>query len=162
LDRFLAKRESDRESRAIQEQAKYQSGYLTSIKGWQEKAEDEAEAADIYKMLTDTKSPFNVRYSQDPTADFERNVSRATAHYWKTKATSSAPKRDNPLDKNKGMQPKAPLGVAGESKGDGGKASPTVKLDPASEELVKKWGWTQEQVAAALAGDAPMHLRRGR
>jgi hypothetical protein len=162
LDRYLSKRESERENRATEDQVKYQSGYLASIKEWQGKAEDEGVADEIYKMLTDTKSPFNVRYSTDPKSDFEINASKATAHYWKTKFTSSTQRRENPLDKNKGAAPKAPLGVAGESRGDAGKTATTVKLDAASEELVKRWGWTQEQVAAALAGDTPMHLRRGR
>jgi hypothetical protein len=154
--------EQTRHARVTQETVKYQSGYLSSIKGWQESTEDEGEATEVYKLLTDDKSPYNVKHSSNPNFDFQMNLAKATAHYYKSKAAGPT-KRDNPLEKNKSISAKSPLGVGG-----GNKAAPEttvtkkIQIDPDIAEFARASGFSEEETAKILSGPTPMHLRRGR
>lgn len=138
---------------------KYQTSYLSSLKGWQEQASDDPDVAAIYKLLTDDGSPFNVKRSSDPATDFEVNLGKAEAHYYKQKATAAPSAPNSPLKNDKA---KAPMGVAGESRSEAAKATPKIKLTPEAMEFIKAQGMSEEEAMAVLATPAPMHLRRGR
>ena len=155
LRKFLANEEHRRASQAQPETGQYQSGYLTSLQTWQKSATegeeyDPEDVKEINKLLTDTKSPFNVKRSANPSTDFDVNLAKATAHHYKAKATAK-PAKENPLEKNREGKPKAPLGVGGESKTEVPKAAKPVELDEYSKAMVKRYGWSEEEVAKALA-----------
>ncbi len=163
LDRFLTQREEQRARNAQESVIQYQRGYLTELNGWMEKAEEtgEADAKDVRALLT-KEGPdaiFNVRYSNDPKADFERNLYKAQAHFWKQKAAKPAAEaRPNPLKNDK---PKAPLGVAGESKTDAPKGPPSLSISPAAKAYAEKMGMTEDDMRAALSSPVPAHFNRG-
>lgn len=163
LDRFLDQREQQRTRKAQETVIQYQRGYLGELNGWMEKAEGDgdADAKEIRALLT-KEGPdaiFNVRYSNDPKADFERNLYKASAHFWKQKAATPVKEaRPNPL---KNEKPKAPLGVAGESKTDGPKGPPPLQISSAAKAYAEKMGMTEDEMRAALASPIPGHFNRG-
>ena len=161
LDQFLAKRERDRMTAAERDKAQYGGGYAGAVREWNTQATDseDADAPEIHKLLTGD-TPFNVRRSHDPKADFQYNLSKAEAHYYKQKAKTPAPARKPPLQNS---APRAPLAVGGESKVDaGGGNSKPLKISEAAMEFAKAQGWSNEEVAKTLSAPVPNSFVRGR
>lgn len=161
LRQFMAQ-ERERERLAVyNDKAQYNIGYVSQVKEWTAKATEaeDADALEINKLLTG-ETPFNVRHSSDPKADFVLNLSRAEAHYYKQKAKTPAPEKKAPLMNDK---PRAPLSVGGESKSDAGNANAKpLKLSPAALEFAKSQGWSDEEVQKTLSTPIQNSFMRGR
>jgi hypothetical protein len=150
FERYLAKREAKVREAKLASEIQYQNGYLKRIEGWLSESEgkQDAEAAEIHKLLTDEKSPFNVKRSGNPETDFDINLAKAEAHYYKTRSASTA--KASPLDKNAGVKPKSPLGVAGPAKSDTGSRVPDFKLSREAQELLRGTGISEDDARKYL------------
>lgn len=152
LERYLAKRETKLRETHRTAEITYMTGYKKRLDGWMSNAEEagDKDAAEIHKLLTDDKSPFNVRRSLNPDADFELNLAKAESHLYKQQASGVTKDKENPLDKNRDAKPKSPLGVAGQSKSDTGKSVPDFKLSHEALELLKGTGITEDEARKYL------------
>lgn len=161
LDKFLTQREQQRVQATQQDKVKYAVGYQTQVGDWQKEAtkSEDPDVTEIHKLLIGD-TPFNVRRSADPRADFEYNLSRAEAHYYKQKAKIPAPERKPPLQNE---TPRAPLAVGGEGKADASSgAQKPLKISATAMEFAKAQGWTDEQVAAVLSAPVSNSFVKGR
>lgn len=95
---------------------------------------------------------FNVRHTDDPRADAEKNFLLAQNAVLKNKIGGKKP---NPL---KGKKPEAPLGGPSGSENEG-KQEKSIILDDAAKEFVEKMGMSEESVKKALSGDTPLYLQ---
>lgn len=152
FERYLAKRDVRAQEARRDSEIQYQTGYLKRLEGWLTEAEgsENAEATEIHKLLTDEKSPFNVKRSANPEVDFDINLAKAEAHFYKTRGASNTA-RPNPLDKNLGVKPKSPLGVAGPAKSDTGNRVPDFKLSREALDLLRGTNITEEEARKYLA-----------
>ena len=151
FERYLAKRDARAKEAHRNSEIKYATGYLERLEGWlkETKGGENADVTEIHKLLTDRESPFNVRRSPDPEVDFDINLAKAEAHFYKTRGASTA--RPNPLDKNVGVKPKAPLGVAGPAKSDVGNRVPDFKLSREALDLLRGTGITEDEARKYLS-----------
>ena len=115
--------------------------------------ETEEDHKDIYDEMM---SHFNVRYSENPVVDAEKNYLKATRSVLK-KRTAEPAKKVNPL---KGNKPKAPLGAGSNSETMAKKTKPMPKFDEAAQDFMRKSGITPERAAEILDGDTPANLGR--
>lgn len=160
LERYLEQRERNRTDNAQRDKAQYAGGYSSQLKEYNAKATEDgdADATEIHKLLTG-ETPFNLRHSSDPKADFTLNLSKAEAHYYKQKAKAATPERKAPLQN---ATPRASLAVGGESKADAGNgASKPLRISAAAMEFAKAQGWSDEQVAAALSAPTSNSFVKG-
>ena len=161
LDKFLVQREQQRAQAAQRDKVEYSLGYESQIKGWMGTAKEteDPDVTAIHKLLTGD-TPFNVRRSSDPKVDFDYNLSRAEAHYYKAKAKTPPAERKAPLQN---ATPRASLAVGGESKADAGNATPRpVKISPAAAEFAKAQGWGDEEVSKILSAPIQNSFVKGR
>jgi hypothetical protein len=151
FERYLAKRDARAKEAQRNSELQYQTGYLKRLEGWLKESEgsESADATEIHKLLTDDKSPYNVKRSANPEVDFDINLAKAEAHFYKTRGASSSA-RPNPLDKNVGVKPKAPLGVAGPAKSDTGNRVPEFKLSREALEILRGTGITEDDARKYL------------
>lgn len=114
---------------------------------------EEAEHAEILKSIDSLQNPSR---TGDPVIDAEVNFLKAqTAVYQKRLKAKSVPQ--NPLNKNKDVDPEAPLGGGAETK-TSTRPRRMPKLDAQSQELIKHYGWDAERVTKALSGETPLNL----
>lgn len=152
LKQFLTDYNKETESARQKNQAKYERDYVQTIKrlGSEETEEDHK---DIYDEMM---SHFNVRHSNNPLMDAEKNYLKATRSVLKKKVAAPVEKK-NPL---KGNKPKAPLGAGGNNETMPKKIKPMPKFDAAAQDFMRKSGITPERAAEILDGDAPANLGR--
>ena len=152
LKKFLNDYNKDQETQRQDSQMKYEQDYVKTIKrlGSDETEEDHK---DIYDEMM---SHFNVKYSDNPLVDAEKNYLKATRSVLK-KRTAAPAKKVNPL---KGNKPKAPLGAGSNSETMAKKTKPMPKFDEAAQDFMRKSGITPERAAEILDGDAPANLGR--
>jgi hypothetical protein len=160
LDRFLTEREQARTNAAQKDKITYGLGYGSEVKDWMEKAQEskDPDVTEIHKLLTGD-TPFNVRRSSDPKGDFEFNLNRAEAHYYKQKAKTPVVEKKPPLQNE---PPRAPLAVGGESKVDVAASVKPVKMSPAAMEFAKAQGWGDEEVSKILSAPVQNSFVKGR
>ncbi|MFA6063976.1 MAG: hypothetical protein WC736_15415 [Gallionella sp.] len=152
FERYLVKRDARAKEAQRNSELQYGTGYLKRLEGWLSESEGtgNAEVAEIHKLLTDEKSPFNVKRSANPETDFDINLAKAEAHFYKTRSATPGGK-PNPLDKNVGVKPKSPLGVAGPAKSDTGSRVPDFKLSREALDLLRGTGITEEEAKKYLS-----------
>lgn len=152
LKQFLNDYNKETESTRQENQVKYERDYVQTIKrlGSEETEEDHK---DIYDEMM---SHFNVRHSNNPLVDAEKNYLKATRSVLKKKVAAPVEKK-NPL---KGNKPKAPLGAGGNNETMPKKIKPMPKFDAAAQDFMRKSGITPERAAEILDGDAPANLGR--
>jgi hypothetical protein len=151
FERYLVKRDTRAREAQRNSELQYQTGYLKRLEGWLSESEgsENAEATEIHKLLTDEKSPFNLKRSANPEADFDINLAKAEAHFYKTRSATPGGK-PNPLDKNVGVKPKSPLGVAGPAKSDTGNRVPDFKLSREALDLLRGTGISEDDARKYL------------
>jgi len=149
----IEKYEREKAERERSANANYVSGYQRSQISLGMDMSEEEHAAVVQEMNTN----FNVRHSNDPSLDAEKNFLRAQLSLTKKQLEQTkVPK--NPLEKNKGPAVKN-LGGPSESTVDVRvKAKP--KLDKFAAEFVAKTNMSDESVSAALEGEIPLRLRK--
>ena len=152
LKKFLNDYNRDQDAQRQSSQIKYEQDYVKTINrlGSEETEEDHK---DIYDEMM---SHFNVKYSENPMVDAEKNYLKATRSVLK-KRTAKPAKKLNPL---KGNKPKAPLGAGNSSETMTKKKKPIPKFDDAAQDFMNKAGITPERAAEILDGDAPANLGR--
>ncbi len=99
LDRYLEMREQQK----LQASKQYENNYIKTVKELSSRVTPEEHEEIVQEMMAN----FNIRYSDDPIADAERNYLKAERSLLRKKLAKS--KKENPL---KGDKPRAPLGVA--------------------------------------------------
>lgn len=125
-------------------QKKYEGAYVKFALKLNAQENDSDLAMDILKEM---ETNYNVRYSNDPDADAERNYMKAETAVLRKKAKAGS-KAPNPLDKNKGKE-NLPMGVAGADK-DKSITTLKVELDPIAKEYAEKWGLDIDSINSAL------------
>lgn len=152
LKQFLNDYNKETESTRQENQIKYERNYVQTIKrlGSEETEEDHK---DIYDEMM---SHFNVRHSNNPLVDAEKNYLKATRSVLKKRVAAPVEKK-NPL---KGNKPKAPLGAGSNNETMPKKIKPMPKFDAAAQDFMRKSGITPERAAEILDGDAPANLGR--
>jgi hypothetical protein len=160
LDKFLNDREQTRINAVQKDKITYGLGYGSEVKDWMEKAQEskDPDVTEIHKLLTGD-TPFNVRRSSDPRGDFEFNLNRAEAHYYKQKAKIPVVEKKPPLQNE---PPRAPLAVGGESKVDSTASIKPVKMSPAAAEFAKAQGWSDAEVSKILSAPVQNSFVKGR
>ena len=153
LDAYLERRETEKITRKQQVDSAYVSGYQRSQISLGMDMSEEEHTAVVQEMNTN----FNVRHSDNPSIDAEKNFLRAQVSLTKKQlAQSKVPK--NPLAKNTGPAAKNLGGPSDTTSDVRQKAKP--KLDKYAAEFVAKTKMSDESVAAALEGETPLRLRR--
>lgn len=152
LKKFLNDYNQDQETQRQSSQLKYEQEYVKTIKrlGSDETEEDHK---DIYDEMM---SHFNVKYSENPLVDAEKNYLKATRSVLKKRMATPA-KKVNPL---KGKKPKAPLGAGSNSETMPKKTRPMPKFDSAAQDFMNRAGITPERAAEILDGETPANLGR--
>ena len=143
LDAYLDARESQRMQIKQEYDSKYENGYLKTLGGLTS-GYDENVARTIEKTV---REDFNIRYSDDPVADAERNFLKAKIALMER----SVERKKNPL---KGGGKDLPLGGSSGSDNDF-KSARTFKLDEHAQSLVDSMGLDEKFVEKALSGEAP-------
>lgn len=160
LDRFLTEREQARVNAVQKDKITYGLGYEAEVKGWMGIAQEskDPDVTEIHKLLTGD-TPFNVRRSSDPRGDFESNLSKAEAHYYKQKAKTPVVEKKSPLLNEPA---RSPLAVGGESKVDSSTSVKPVKMSAAAMEFAKSQGWGDKEVSEILSTPVQNSFVKGR
>ena len=142
LDRYLEEREAKKNQVRQEYDSKYENGYLSTLGNLTAKYDDNV-ATVIEKTV---REDFNIRYSDDPAADAERNFLKA-----KIALMERASERvKNPL---KGGKKGLPLGGSSGSENDF-RSSKVFKLDEHAQNLVDSLKLDEKTVEKALSGEA--------
>jgi hypothetical protein len=151
LNRLLDSRDQRRTQLQEEDATRYESGYRETFS----RLSGDIEPEEAKKIEDEMLANFNVRHSNDPTLDAERNFLRA----------------ENAILRNR--PPEKPSTKLRQGKSLGGESATVttkrkagaVKLDPIAAEYVaemkKKNNWTDEDVSKALEGEMPLNLSQG-
>ena len=142
LDAYLDKRDNKRMQIKQEYDSKYENGYLKTL-GELTSTYDENVTRTIEKTV---REDFNIRYSDDPAADAERNFLKAKIALME----NAVERKKNPI---KGGDKGLPLGGASGSDSDF-KSTKVFKLDEHAQNLVDSMKLKPEFVEKALAGEA--------
>jgi len=135
LEEILEKRERQREEQAAQ----YENGYIKKVAELGSDLTPEEHEEIVNEMMAN----FNVRYTNNPELDAERNYLKAERAVLRKKLAK--PKKSNPL---KGEKPRSPLGVANNQKVE--KKSPALPdLDPEAKAFLESIRRKEGDEAAA-------------
>jgi hypothetical protein len=149
MDKYISKREEDRNKLIVQENKSYENNYINTMKDLILEIDDESVSKEVYKMmLYDEK--FNIKLSNNPFVDAAKNFSRAQKAYLSLNKSR--------FDKTAAAMP--PSGVsASSSKNDVHKTKLPALEDDAAE-LARSLGMSDEEVAEALKGEISPSLQR--
>jgi len=139
---------SEEQNKTMTAQKEYESGYVRHLKTIGGDEDPDLNEEIVKEMMTN----FNIRHSNDPQADAERNYYRAARVVLK-KAT---PDKKNPL---KGEKPKGATGVGGDTALKD-RDLPIPELDEYAKEFVQKVGMKEDSIKKALKGETPLSLRK--
>jgi len=139
---------SEEQNRTMTAQKEYEGGYVRHLKTLGGDEDPDLNEEIVKEMMTN----FNIRHSNDPQADAERNYYRAARVVLK-KAT---PDKKNPL---KGEKPKGATGVGGDTALKD-RDLPIPELDEYAKEFVQKVGMKEDSIKKALKGETPLSLRK--
>ena len=152
LNKWYNNRVQHDRQRASEDTTRYESGYRETFSKLASKTEPE----EAKKIEDEMLANFNVRHSNDPQLDAERNFLRA----------ENAVLRNRPPEKPQtNLRQSTPKGGASNTATAQRKAG-AVKLDPIAAEFVaelkKNNDWSDEDVSKALEGETPSHLMGGK
>jgi hypothetical protein len=133
VEDYMAKKERTNTETRL----KYENSYVKSVANLS--SGEDPDFAD--KVIAEMETNFNSEYSKDGSRDAEVNWLKASNAVLK-----AGTKKSNPL---KGKKPKAPLGVGG-SDTNASRGYVRPKLDAATEDLISRSNFTEEQIKEAL------------
>ncbi len=136
---------------------KYQTSYARAIYKMENEIDDPKLAEEVEHEIFANPQAFNKVLSDNPSIDAEVNFNKAMASVLRKKLATPQKTKPNV----KGETPIAPTGATVGSTSKGTSEAP-IELDDFAKEFVKVTGMSPEHVKAALSGETPIGLNRGR